>query len=95
MLFRSHENAGAVATRLLFYDQLSDVAVTSVYRGSFSRRASALRRLCIRDLFECRVLSAVQSSPVSVAMEQKSCDRFGAHSPPEPTVRDFLTETKK
>jgi hypothetical protein len=30
-----------------------------------------------------------------VAMEQKSCDRFGAHSPPERTIRDFLTETKK
>ena len=42
-----------------------------------------------------RVLRAVQSGPVSVAMERKSCDRFGAHSPPEPTIRDFLTETKK
>ena len=53
-----HENAGTVSTRLLLYDQLSDVAVPSVYRGSFPDRKSALRRPYSGDLFGCGVLCA-------------------------------------
>ena len=34
-----------------------------------------------------RVLCAVQSGPVTVAMEQQSCDRFGAHCPARANVR--------
>jgi hypothetical protein len=81
-----HENAGAVSTKLLFYDQLSDVAVSFINRGSFRGWTSILRRPCIRDLFECRMLCAIQTGPGFVAMEQQSCERFGAQSPPEPTI---------
>jgi hypothetical protein len=90
-----HENAGAVSTKLLFYDQLSDVAIPLVYRGSFPGGTSTLRRPCIRDLFECRMLCAIQSGPVSVAMEQQSCDRFGAQSPPEPTIHHSFDRDQK
>jgi hypothetical protein len=54
-----HENAGTVSTKLLFFDQLSDVAALSVYRGSFPGRTSALRHPYSGDLFECGVLCAV------------------------------------
>jgi len=41
------------------------------------------------------MLCAVQNGPVSVAMEQQGCDRFGAFSPPEPAFRHSFDRDQK